>query len=142
MIEIHQDDTAVELTCRKVFECELPLRFGDMDADGHVNNAEYYRFMEEARMRWVHSLQLAVTPPAPIPVVAASACAFRASMRYPSQVKVEIYLGKMGRSSVRAHYLLRSPDGIAAEGYAVSVWIDPATHKSIALPQAVRALAA
>ena len=49
------------------------------DADQHVNNVAFYRYMEEARMRWVHTLGLAMTPPAPIPVLAASACSFRAS---------------------------------------------------------------
>ncbi|MEQ1776330.1 MAG: acyl-CoA thioesterase, partial [Burkholderiales bacterium] len=94
MIEILQNDIAVESSLPKVFECVLPLRFADMDADRHVNNAEYYRYMEEARMRWVQSLGLAMTPPAPIPVLAASACSYRAPLHYPGTVTVEVYLGK------------------------------------------------
>ncbi|HTE13933.1 MAG TPA: thioesterase family protein [Burkholderiales bacterium] len=142
MIEISQNDVAVESVRPMVFKCDLPLRFADMDADQHVNNAEFYRYMEEARMRWVHTLGLAMTPPAPIPVLAASACSFRAPLYYPGTVTVEIYLGRMGNSSVRTHYLLRSGNAIAAEGYGVSVWVDPKTHKSIPLPDAVRELAA
>lgn len=142
MIEISQNDTAVQSAYPRVFQCELPLRFADMDADRHVNNAEYYRYMEEARMRWVHTLGLAMTPPAPIPVLAASACSFRAPLYYPGTVTVEIYLGRMGRSSLRTHYLLRSGDTLAAEGYAVSVWVDSDTQRPIPLPDAVRRLAA
>ena len=142
MIEIIENDIAVQTAYPKVYACELPLRFADMDADQHVNNAEYYRYMEEARMRWVHSLGLALTPPAPIPVLAASACSFRAPLHYPGTVTVEIYLGRMGNSSVRTHYLLRNGDTLAAEGYGVSVWFDPATQRPIPLPDAVRALAA
>lgn len=138
MIEISQSENAVEGSLPQVFACELPLRFADMDADCHVNNAQFYRYMEEARMRWVHSLGLATTPPAPVPVLAASACSFRTPLHYPGSVTVEIYLGRMGKSSVRTHYLLRSGDTIAAEGYAVSVWVDPQTQKPIALPEAVR----
>ena len=141
MIELSQNDIALETTLPKVFECQLPLRFADMDADQHVNNAEYYRYMEEARMRWVHTLGLAMTPPAPIPVLAASACSFRAPLHYPGTVTVEVYLGRMGVSSVRTHYLLRNGNAIAAEGYGVSVWVDPQTQKPIALPHAVRKLA-
>ena len=141
MIEISQNDVAVASVQRKVFACELPLRFADMDADNHINNAEYYRYMEEARMRWVHTLGLAMIPPAPIPVLAASACSFRAPMYYPGNVTVEIYLGRMGTSSVRTHYLLKNGDAIAAEGYCVSVWVDPKTQRPIALPDAVRKLA-
>ena len=141
MIELTQNDLAVNATLPKVFECQLPLRFADMDADNHVNNAEYYRYMEEARMRWVHTLGLAMTPPAPVPVLAASACSFRAPLYYPGTVTVEVYLGKMGHSSMRTHYLLKIGGDIAAEGYGVSVWVDPQTQKSIALPEAVRNLA-
>jgi len=143
MIEISQNDVAVERTLRKVYECEMPLRFADMDADQHVNNAEFYRYMEEARMGWVNTLGLPMVPPQPIPVLAASACSFRSPLMYPGKVRVEIYLGRIGTSSVRTHYLLRDAAGeIAAEGYAVSVWFDPRTQRSIALPEVIRKLAA
>ncbi len=140
MIEISRNDIDVAQALPKVYQCDLPLRFADMDADQHINNAEYYRYMEEARMQWVHTLGLAMIPPAPVPVLAASACSFRAPLYYPGNVTVEIYLGHMGVSSVRTHYLLRSGDTIAAEGYGVSVWVDSATQRPIALPDAVRQL--
>ena len=141
MIEILNNDIDLASTLPKVYQCELPLRFADMDADQHINNAEYYRYMEEARMQWVQTLGLAMIPPAPVPVLAASACSFRAPLYYPGNVTVEVYLGRMGTSSVRTHYLLRSSDVIAAEGYGVSVWVDSATQRPIALPDAVRKLA-
>jgi len=140
MIEIVQNDVDVANTCRKIFECELPLRFADVDADGHVNNAVYYRFMEEARMRWVHSLGLATVPPAPVPVLAASACVYRSPLHYPGAVTVDIHLGRVGTSSVRTHYLMRAGAAIVAEGYGVSVWVDPSTQRPIPLPAAVGAL--
>ncbi len=140
MIEIAQSEMDVATKLRLLFKCEIPLRFADMDADQHINNAEYYRYMEEARMCWVRTLGLAMTPPAPVPVLAASACSFRAPLYYPGSVTVEIYLGRMGTSSVRTHYLVRSGETIAAEGYGVSVWFDPQTQKSIPLPEAIRAL--
>ncbi len=143
MIEITQTEVAVETCYPQVFTCEIPLRFADMDADQHINNAVFYRYMEEARMRWVNALGLAMVPPAPVPVLAASACSFRSPLHYPGTVSVEIYLGRLGTSSVRTHYLLRSGDGdVAAEGYAVSVWVDSQTQRSIPLPDAVRRLAA
>ena len=142
MIEIAHNDVDVAATLPLVFRCDMPLRFADMDADQHINNAEFYRYMEEARMRWVHTLGLAMTPPAPVPVLAASACSFCAPLYYPGDVSVEIYLGKMGNSSLRTHYLLRSGNTVAAEGYGVSVWVDPQTNKPIPLPAAVRKLAA
>lgn len=41
------------------FTTEIVLRWGDMDAYGHVNNVQYHRLLEEARIRafaeWFHS---------------------------------------------------------------------------------------
>lgn len=142
MIEITQNDVDAARTLTKLYECEMPIRFADMDADHHINNAEFYRYMEEARMRWVNTLGLATTPPAPVPILAASACSYRLPMYYPGKVTVEVYLGRMGNSSIRTHYVLRNTGGaIAAEGYCVSVWVDPATKRPIPLPDAMRKLA-
>ena len=142
MIAITDDNKPLSTTHKRIFRIEMPIRFADMDADQHVNNAEFYRYMEEARMQWVHSLGLAMTPPAPVPILAASACVFRAPLKYPGTVTADIYLGRVGNASVRTHYLLidNATGQVAAEGYGVSVWVDPATNKSIALPAAVRAL--
>jgi len=30
----------------------IPVRWGDMDAMGHVNNTVYFRFMEQTRISW------------------------------------------------------------------------------------------
>ncbi len=31
---------------------EVPIRYSDMDMFGHVNNARYFSFLEEARIAW------------------------------------------------------------------------------------------
>ena len=33
-----------------------PVRWGDMDMLGHVNDTVYFRYMEQARIEWVHAL--------------------------------------------------------------------------------------
>ena len=41
---------------RKLVHTEiLAIRWGDMDALGHVNNTVYFRFMEQARISWLRS---------------------------------------------------------------------------------------
>ncbi|TMG85764.1 MAG: acyl-CoA thioesterase, partial [Betaproteobacteria bacterium] len=32
---------------------KVPIRWGDMDAQGHVNNTVYFRYMEQARIEWL-----------------------------------------------------------------------------------------
>ena len=33
----------------------MPIRWGDMDAIGHVNNTVYFRYMEQARIEWAQA---------------------------------------------------------------------------------------
>ncbi len=39
-----------------VFEMTIPIRWGDMDAMGHINNAVYFRYMETARIDWFRGI--------------------------------------------------------------------------------------
>ena len=38
-----------------VHEAIIPLRWGDMDAFGHINNTLYFRYMEQGRIHWIES---------------------------------------------------------------------------------------
>ena len=35
---------------------KMPIRWGDMDAYGHVNNTIYFRYMEQARVEWIEDM--------------------------------------------------------------------------------------
>ena len=39
-----------------VYEVVIPIRWGDMDAMGHVNNTTYFRYMETVRIDWMHAI--------------------------------------------------------------------------------------
>jgi acyl-CoA thioester hydrolase len=34
----------------------MPVRWGDMDAYGHVNNTVYFRYMEQVRVEWLEQM--------------------------------------------------------------------------------------
>jgi acyl-CoA thioester hydrolase len=38
---------------RRVYEMRIPMRWGDMDAMGHVNNTLYFRYLETVRIEWM-----------------------------------------------------------------------------------------
>ena len=44
----------LELPAHKklVHTLQMPIRWGDMDAMGHVNNTLYFRYLETARIAW------------------------------------------------------------------------------------------
>ncbi|WP_034606592.1 acyl-CoA thioesterase [Chitinimonas koreensis] len=121
----------------------FPMRWGDMDALGHLNNTLYFRFCEEARVRWLAQRDWAVRVDAGEgPILAATGCQFRAPLVYPCDVRLETYLKKIGNSSFTlAHRICRAdaPEATAAEAEAVIVWCDYASGSSRPLPAALRA---
>ncbi len=120
----------------------MPIRWGDMDAYGHVNNTVYFRFMEQARVEWIEALEVPVRPGGAGPVIVNASCTFLIPMNYPGVVEVRTYVGHPGRSSVPTYVEMRivGEERIYAEGAAKVVWMDTQTGKSVPLPDHVRAL--
>lgn len=123
------------------------MRWGDMDAMGHLNNANYFRYMEQARIGFYERFGLTERghglPPECGPVVINSYCTFRRALVYPGTIEVKVFVDAPGRSSIMTWYELRpsyDPAEIYADGYAKACWIDMRAQKSIPLPAPLRAL--
>jgi acyl-CoA thioester hydrolase len=127
---------------RKLVHVErIPMRWGDMDAMGHVNNTVYFRFMEQARIGWFDALVPGESAWKSTGIVIAStSCNFRRPMTYPGTVEVKVYSGRPGGSSVTTYYELRVDPEPApyAEGKAVVVFIDMEKQKPIRIPEEIR----
>ncbi|MBK7416251.1 MAG: acyl-CoA thioesterase [Dechloromonas sp.] len=121
---------------------KMPIRWGDMDAYGHVNNTVYFRYMEQARVEWIEDMQVPVRPGGAGPVIINASCTFLIPMNYPGMVEVRTFIGPPGRSSVQTYVEMRieGDERIFAEGAAKVVWMDTQTGKSVALPDHVRAV--
>ena len=87
-----------------VHTTRFALRFADMDALGHVNNAAYFTFMEQARMEWLTKHASDAYKQGAGPVIANATCNFRIPLVYPKDVEVRMYLGAPGRSSIDSFY--------------------------------------
>ena len=87
---------------RKLAHVErIPIRWGDMDAMGHVNNTVYFRYMEQTRIGWFDALVPEEQAWKNTSIVVANAsCNFRRAINYPGTVEVKLYVGKPGGSSV------------------------------------------
>ena len=120
---------------------KMPIRWGDMDAYGHVNNTVYFRYMEQARVEWIEDMQVPVRPGGVGPVIINASCTFLIPMNYPGMVEVRTFTGTLGRSSVQTYVEMRieGDERIFAEGAAKVVWMDTQTGKSVPLPDHVRA---
>ena len=65
-----------------------PVRWGDMDALGHVNNTVYFRYMEQVRVEYLEKLGFTVLPRGTAPVIINAACTFLVPLNYPGVVEV------------------------------------------------------
>ena len=119
----------------------IPIRWGDMDAYGHVNNTIYFRFMEQARVEYLEQLGFKVMPQGTAPVIINASCTFLIPLNYPGTVEVRMFFGQPGRSSIPSHYELRlhGDDTLYATGDAKIVWMDVASGKSVPIPEELRA---
>jgi acyl-CoA thioester hydrolase len=124
-----------------VYEIDIPIRWGDMDAMGHVNNTVYFRYMEQARISWMEVLGHRGGDAEGMLVVNAH-CTFVRQLEYPGTVRVRHYVGSIGRSSFELYdEMVRTddPDTVYAHGGAKGVWCDYGAKKSKPLPDTVRA---
>ena len=126
-----------------VCRMSLQIRWGDMDAAGHVNNTIYFRFMEQVRLTWFERLDLLGNLGAGEgPVIITASMTFLNQLRYPGDAIGTMSVGSPGRSSFDTRFhLTRSddPDTVYARGSARCVWIDYRTNKSTPMPESLRA---
>ncbi|GLR25488.1 acyl-CoA thioesterase [Limnobacter litoralis] len=120
-----------------IYQTDIALRWGDMDAIGHVNNTVYFRFFEQARVEWMATVPEARLDPEVYVVIVHTECTFLSELKAPGAVTVRIKAGTIGRTSLTQHYeLVRTdaPDALVATGSAKMVWVDSRTKKSTPIP--------
>ena len=121
-----------------VHTMRMPIRWGDMDAMGHVNNTLYFRYLETARIDWFRSIGCATNPQGEGALIINAFCTFHRQLEYPGDIVVKMYVSDPGRSSFESWASIERADDegtIYASGGATTVWIDATKQKSVALPQ-------
>ena len=117
----------------------IAVRWGDMDAMGHVNNTVYFRYMEQARISWFDALvpEEAAWKDTGI-VIANASCNFKLPLNYPGTVEVQLRVDPPGGSSVGTFYELRMNGALHADGAATVVFIDMRRQKPVRIPDGIR----
>jgi acyl-CoA thioester hydrolase len=125
-----------------VHEMHMPIRWGDMDAMGHVNNTVYFRYMETVRLDWLFANGAERHGASTGPVIANAYCNFVRQLQYPGEILVSMFVGPPGRSSFDTFHTISrvdEPGVVYAEGGATVVWTDHQLAKSMPMPDAFRA---
>ncbi len=124
-----------------VFEMTLPMRWGDMDAMGHLNNTGYFRYMETIRIDWLHSLNQVPAADREGIVIVNAFCNFYKQLEYPGLVLLKMYASDPGRSTFETWVTMERsemPGLIYAAGGATTVWVDFPNQKALPLPDWLR----
>jgi acyl-CoA thioester hydrolase len=114
------------------FQSKQYVRWGDLDAFGHVNNATYLIYAQEARYAWSKMIEM---------VVARAEVDFIAPI-YTGDfyLDIEIWVNKIGTSSFGVTYEMKNGDELVAVVKTVQVTVSMDTKKSRPLNDAEREL--
>ncbi|WP_162958265.1 acyl-CoA thioesterase [Nocardia yunnanensis] len=119
---------------RHLFHC--PLRWSDMDADGHVHSAAHLRYLEEARIDLFWSRGFGGSN-----VVAQMDIDYLTPLRYRREpVRVETWVTRVGTSSFALRHEIRDADVVYSSAVCTMVAFDQNTQKSRPLPEDQRVL--
>jgi acyl-CoA thioester hydrolase len=126
-----------------IFRHRLEVRFRDCDPMGHVNNAVYLTYLEQARFAhwravWGFSSD---GPPenAPGVILARAEIDFRRPARYGDTLEVRISLDRIGRTSFSYSYeIVDQEDRVVAAAKSVQVMYDYAAGRPAPLSEQMR----
>ena len=135
----------IEIPERKklVYECSIPIRWGDMDAMGHLNNTSYFRYMETCRIDWMNAVGRVPSHASEGIVIINAFCSFHRQLTYPGDVRMKMYASDPARTTFETWVTMEradEPGAIYATGGATTIWIDFPSQKAVTMPDWLRAL--
>ena len=122
----------------------IQIRWRDLDALGHVNNAVYLSYFELARLTYIRALLGETAPIDPrtlLPVefqfiLAEVTCHYRSPATLGDQLTAAIWVSQVGRKSFVFEYRIHDvvTSRLVAEGCSTQVWYDYAAGESRTVP--------
>ncbi|KGX91293.1 thioesterase [Pontibacillus halophilus JSM 076056 = DSM 19796] len=116
----------------------LVVRFSETDMLGHVNNRNFFMYLEEARIRFFHDLELVAEEWNFI--LASVKCDFLKQAYFGQSLAIETYVTRIGNSSFHLHQHIKDQetDENIARGESVVIQYDFQTEKSKPMDESMR----
>ena len=119
------------------------VRFGDLDANAHLNNVVFLRYFETARIAFIRDLFPDHDPSAPNAmrggvIFAECHINYRSPVHFDEEVAVECAVGEIRRSAFQMRFTMTVGDRLVADGYGWLVGFDYEAQRSSRLPDALR----
>ena len=120
------------------------VRFGDLDAMQHMNNVEFLRFFETARIDYIATLAPDHTPTSRTAfgfIFAECHIAYRSPAFFGDDIRTYIWADELGRSSLKLGFEMRveSDRRVVADGWGTLVGYDYEAGRSQPIPDELRA---
>ena len=123
-----------------VHTANIDVRWGDLDAYGHVNNTSYFLYVQEARFDFLYQYGIPVGLNDTFPVLASTSCKFLLPIFYPEKLLINTFITELsGKKFVLEHNIhsAGNTDILYAKINALNVWYDFKRKKSVLVPDYV-----
>lgn len=120
------------------FRFQTRIRYIDTDASGRIHYTAMFRYFESAELEFMRSRGIMYGPSGyAFPRVHVE-CDFMLAMVHDDLIDIEVFLARVGRSSVRLEFRTLKSGQLAAEGAVVIACMDRNTQRAMPIPQDLR----
>ena len=110
-------------------------RFSDLDGMGHVNNAVFSVYIEQARLAWFGHYAAEEPMPLQDVILARTEIDFRSQVGYAETVAIGVRPSRVGTKSFEFEFELRVGDSVVAEAKSVLCGYDYDAERSAEVPE-------
>ena len=118
------------------FRHAIEVRFRDIDAFHHVNNAVYLTYLEQTRVMYLRGIEL--FEPSHTMILARVEVDYRRAVFLGDQLEVWARVAKIGNKSLEFSYEAHANGQLCAAARSIHVWYDFEGNQSLAVPPEVR----
>lgn len=121
-------------------EIHVRVRFGETDALGHINNASYFIYTEEARVRFFEAIGYSMGTKQWQFIMASTKCDFLKQGYFNQELTIKTYVSKIGTKSFQLDHeiICTKTQQLIATGEATVVYFDFEKQQSEAIPPKLR----
>jgi acyl-CoA thioester hydrolase len=126
----------------KTFTTDIDVRFRDLDAMGHVNNAVVFTYFELGRINFFEQHLKSAAPPDFNFILAHVSCDYIKQILLQDPLRLHMWIGKIGNKSFDFRYELHdrfNKNIVFAKGESVQVCFDYQRNQTFALPEPIKA---
>lgn len=124
------------------FKHPIEVRYGDLDPQGHVNNASYLTYLEQSRIAYIRGLGLWESKSfLDVGIILADAqITFQKPILFHDRIQVEVRITRLGNKSLTMQYQISGIESgeIFANASTVLVTYDYHQHVTIPIPESWR----